>query len=277
MGNRLIHIYDSHMWLSQRSEGPLSHAICRQKLSETEIFQLFIKPNNFRNRAGFHLRVGEEPLEVDLPHYQCSSVYRERTHEMLDLRLLATSSEIRVQATKLIYLTNTFSFEKLNILRGWLQMVPPHLLAYVQHLNIEMPLVRFTKGHPAGLPFDTAGWTTFFSADINAQLPRLKSLSLAVLLDGLVTCWRNTARGEFMNTFRPLRQLKHLRAFTIVINENKKHERGRHGLCADQTHDQAPRYTFWERKELRRVWAEEIREMILGERRDYERQPCVRA
>ena len=251
MGNRQIHIHSHH--------GRLSHVICRQKLSEMEIFQLFIKPASFRNRIDFHLRLAEEPLEVENPHWQCIPCWSTCIRDMLDLRLLATSSEIREQATKLMYQTNTFSFETLPVLNRWLPMVPPHLLACVQHLNIEMP---FSHGTITNDRFD---WALFFPKDINAKLPHIKSLNLAVLLDGLVTCWRNTfLRDVCTDTFRPLRQLKHLRTFTIVINEHKERNPGYHVFCEDQTHDRNPRYTFWARKEIRRVWAEEIREMVLG-------------
>ena len=261
MGNRVIHIYDREELVGKpRTAGPLSHSICRQKLSETEIFQLFIKPPSFKNRIEFHLRPCEEPVEVDAPHEKCHS--RLLPRETLDLRLLATSCQIRRDATRVIYTTNIFSFNALNILKRWLQMVPPHLLTYVQHLNIEVPM-------QGGCPkFETGSWRVLYSGDLNAKLPHLKSLSVGVFLNGLVTCWRNnpTSRRAFMNTFRPLRQLKCLQSFTMVINEYVKHDGAMHERCADQTHDENPRYSYWVRKELRRVWAEEVREMVLGGR-----------
>ena len=278
MGNHLIHIYDRDSRISYplRHKNVLSHCLCRQKLSEIEIFQLFISPNNFKNRIDYHLRPSEDLREVDAPHRDC--VFRTRREkEMLDLRLLHTSPEIRKQATKLIYQTNTFSFDTFRTLKRWLQTVPSHLLAYVQHLNIEMPMKRATVDDPTGPKFNTARWTALFSADINEKLPRIKTLSVAVLLEGLVTCWRNTTSRKFTDTFRPLRQLKHLRDFTIVINENRTHDSGKHDHCADPTHDKTPRYSFWERKELRKVWAEEIREMVLGNHREYATSPNVDA
>ena len=277
MGNHLIHICKSdtgNFYKSRASKSPLSHCLCRQELSEIEIFQLFIRPVSFKNRIDYHLRPSEDRLEVNAPHRACYHRTRRET-KMLDLCLLHTSPEIGKQASKLMYQTNTFSFETLEILKTWLQMVPSHLLAYVQHLNIEMPIDRATADDPTGPKFDTAGWTALFSTDINDKLPHIKTLSVAVLLEGLVTCWRNTTSREFTDTFRPLRQLKHLQDFTLVINENKTHDRGKHKHCADRTHDKNPKYSFWERKELRKVWAEEIREMVLGNHREYARSPNV--
>ena len=197
-------------------------------------------------------------MEVNAPHYECHRRLLPRV--TLDLRLLATSSQIRKDATRVIYTTNTFSFQAHNILKRWLQMVPPHLLTYVQHLNIEMPM-----GYPQ---FEADSWRVLYSGDLNAKIPHLKSLSLGVLMHGLVTCWRNNpiSRRAFMNTFRPLRQLNCLQTFTIVINEHIMHDVSMHERCADSTHDEPPRYSYWPRKELRRVWAEEVREMVLKNR-----------
>ena len=268
MGHRQIHIHDIFEPQVEREKLLLSHFLCHQKLSETEIFERFIKPVSFKNRIDFHLRPCEEPQEIGYPHRDCDDIRYHKT-EMLDLRFLTTSSEIAREATKLIYLTNTFSFYNVPILGKWMQIVPSHLLAYVQHLNMEMPAHREFV-HQSGPSFDVAGWTAFFSGDLQAKLPHLRTLSLAVHLQGLVTCWRNTASREFMDTFRPLRKLKYLRAFTIVINEYYKHEE-MHSRCADRTHDKKPRYSYWDRKKLRQVWAEEIREMVLGDRSDFKR------
>ena len=257
MGSHLIHIYEN-----RETDYQLSHYICCQKLSEMEIFQMFITPPKFKNRIDFHMRPCKDPVEVEAPHYKCRFYIRYK--EMLDLRPLATSFEIKKEATKLLYSTNTFSFDELNILKRWLSTVPTHLLTHVQHLNIEMPL-HGRKTIEVEKIFDAAGWTSFFSTDLHIRLPNIKSLTITLFMQGLVTCWHNSKKRQIMDTFRPLRQLKHLRTFTVLINEDRRHDRHLHEPCADREHDKTPRYSFWERKELRRVWAEEIREMVLGD------------
>ena len=64
--------------------------------------------------------------------------------------------------------------------------------------------------------------------------------------------------------FRPLRQLRALRVFTVVINDAQMASQCAQAVHHGETHKSAARYTFFVRKEVRRVWAEEIRGVVLG-------------
>ena len=97
-----------------------------------------------------------------------------------------------------------------------------------------------------------------------SQFPELASLHVAITLGGYVTCFWLSQGTEITGMFCPLRQLRRLGVFTVVINDTQMTNECTQDVHDEKTHASAARYTFFARKEVRRVWAEEIREVVLG-------------
>ena len=96
------------------------------------------------------------------------------------------------------------------------------------------------------------------------HFPKLESLHMSTTLFSHVTCFRLSQGMAFTEMFLPLRQLARLRVFKMVITDHGVRDSCPQEVHDNETHAREPRYTFWARKEVRRVWAEEIRDVVLG-------------
>ena len=184
-----------------------------------------------------------------------------------DFHFLRVSKEILLEATKLLYSTNTWDFDCPVALGLWIDTIPRNMLPWVRHLRLEMSM-----GSPTDYRPDfrlTSQWKKVLGHVVPRQFPSLRTLSLAIYLEGNILCWRKSQATTFNEMFRPLRSLSRLQSlFVIFLIDN--FEDARPGSCSqslhdDEVHRQGAKNTFWRRKEVGRAWAEEIRAVILDD------------
>lgn len=118
----------------------------------------------------------------------------------------------------------------------------------------------------------TLGGCTFTWAQaiqrIPGELQNLVSVNVVLYLAEWLTCWRNSQAKYLTNVFKPLNQLRDLRALTVVFNEEDRRLDGFHvaGTWCGQPHcDHSTLQAHnsdW-RAQIGTMWAEEIRELVL--------------
>lgn len=286
VGNRTIHVRSKTVTRGGKDYTMVFHHTCRCPWSETEIYNACAKPDaspdsNTQGKTFLY------------PHKLCSHCPENCSHlnngfpaleplQAVDLSILATSSEAMVEARKLFYSTNTFSFDKESLLRKWLPTVPPDMKPWVRSIHLQ-------NADP-GLGSVIARLPT--------ELPNLKRLHISLVWFGFVTCNRLIAyKMNIAEAFRPLRQLQKLKTFTVVMHDvlaptmtgcpGGYHDEATHDDDLNyMDSDLGQEHVFWEyhdsthrgeylsrednthnveaRKELCRVWAEEIREVVLS-------------
>ena len=268
VGNRTIHVRDALLSVPNQTKSNglscpyrLRYYVCKSRLSEAEIYESYNKPVVFKNRIDWHMRPRLETMSN--LHFGCICT-EQRASLHIDLNILAASREAHDEAVKAFYSTNKWSFRDTSALEKWLAAIPDEFLLLVQHVHLELRMTRYVTDVRSGL----AEWRVMLSHAIHTKLPNLRSLNLTITLGGFATCWRESQGEAFTNVFRPLRQLKQLREFTVVMNPSTDScEQGLHDENTHTPFDNCAEYdkkeTFWERKELRRVWAEEIRDFVL--------------
>lgn len=288
VGKRTIHVRSKQVTEGPKTYIQIFHHTCRCPYSETEIY----------NACSKSIASPDSDTQGKLaiyPHKLCSHCPENCTHrdngfpaleplKAVDLSLLATSSEANDEAKKLFYSTNTFSFQWERDLRSWLLTVPADMKPWVRSLHLKTSVF--------------AGELTQTIAQLPAELPNLRTVHISIIWFGFVTCRRlNHDEKEIAKIFRPLRQLQKLKTFTVVMKDvlapsftgctTWEHDAGTHdyeketpGSELDQDH------LFWDhgdsshcgeyrskedntnnvevRRELCRVWAEEIREVVLS-------------
>ena len=229
----------------------------------------------FRNRIDEHTRPREE--EDPDPHFSCIPRHYLAMPPFLDTQILQVSREARYEGLKLLYGTNMRSFADPWILKKWLGMtdsledapwsqtlMPPWgMVASIRHLRLDLRLDTVSWEQIIVEPRRMEGLWRDILLVLPLHFPNLGSLHLSITLFGYVTCSRLSQGMELTEMFRPLRQLGRLKVFTVVINDRASRE-----YCAQEVHDKethasAPRHTFFARKEVRTVWAEEIRKLVL--------------
>ena len=270
VSDRLIHIQTRVYSRSSKSgqryyDHRICHAICRCELSETDIYNLYAAPVVSQNKMDPHMRPWIEYWE-DL-HSICRTGdgYSGQT---LDLRLLRISREAGKEATRLFYSTNTFSFENdgrchewAPTLERWVAAIPHNLLFFVRHLHFKMSL----EGHVSNSKTLTYVFDHTVLKRVPGIFPSLQSLNLVITLYRYVTCWRKSQNAVFMQKFLSLSQLKDFKVFTIWFHvDMPRHINFCQPICDEETHEKKARETYWQRREIRRIWAEEIRNLVLG-------------
>lgn len=224
----------------------------------------------FANKIDRHLRPREDPFDLWHLHGRCIRQYNtpDWPHAKLDLGLLRSSREAYSAAKKALYASNVFSFSSLNALQYWIAKIPPGAQISVQSIHLELQWVEGYVGNPTRLQTrhhkDLCLWRKFLDEDFTVQLPNIRELHINILLDGPITCWREVHGSDLTQMFLPLRRLRDLKRknLTVTLAElshqcpllDSHHARREHSLGHG--------VTFWERKEIRRQWAEEIRELI---------------
>ena len=138
------------------------------------------------------------------------------------------------------------------------------------------------SGDLANVNSSVAAWKSVLCDTLPVGLPGLRTLNLSIELEGFVTCWRKAQSSAFTSIFRPLRQLQQIEEFTVVMKPDGAsdcfglqklhpdwcgqpvHDQDSH-VASDGSHEYSmnKKARFWERTEARRVWAEEIRAMVL--------------
>ena len=199
-------------------------------------------------------------------HGECSDCPREK----IDLGLLHMSREAYTISKRALYAYNVFSFESLDALKHWIIKLSPDAQLSVQKIHLELQWVyghiRDVR-HPATWHHkDLLLWRRFLDEDFTVQLPNIKELHIDISVDGRITCWREVQGPDLTQMFLPLRRLRALKRgkLTVTFTElnsnlgcpllNYDHDESEHSLATG--------VTFWDRKEVRRQWAEEIRDLI---------------
>ncbi|KAG7002102.1 hypothetical protein G7Y79_00029g063980 [Physcia stellaris] len=223
-------------------------------MSQLEIYEEYAQPVKFKNRVDWHMRPREET--VSKPHDDCcpssKATLEVGVATTLDLYLLRSSREAHREAGRLLYSSNKWLFDDVSAFRDWLAAVPPVFLPLVQHVGLQMAM----SGDLANVNSSVATWKT-------------------ILCDTLPS-------SAFTSIFRPLRRLRQIEEFTVVMKPDggsdcfglqklhpdwcgqPLHDHDSH-VASDGSHEYSmnKKARFWERTEARRVWAEEIRAMVL--------------
>lgn len=215
---------------------------------------------------GRHLRPREEPPAYHWPHRACyenlqSSNKRVENANSLLLPLLV-SSEFRNEGLKIIYSTTTFSFAQPRAIKKWLATVPQDMRHHIKHIHLDIDMDWYISSSERGITSETMQWAKVTSAIIPRDFPNTKTLHLSFSFNAIAACWR-LSHAEFLrNMIRPLQSLNKLSNLTVIINESYN------SLCdlsvRGTSHDQDHKTNFFNRKRsIRRIRAEEIRDMVL--------------
>ena len=251
----------------------LSNFRCLCDLTDEALHDLFTKPVVFKNRVDRHMRPREEEPQLVHPHRGCMDRQNRNALRAVDLSLFAVSREIEREALRIFYSTNTFSFSSAPTVNKWLgvshspatlwsQSLRPPSNDCVQKLRLEnRPFIRTT--YFSEVQYD-AGYLARALEALSIQLPNLASLHLSITIDGYVTCFRKAHATAFERLFRPLGQLMKLKTFTLVILEDDAS--CNLAIHDTETHAHRKRDTYYERKEIRQMWAEEIRKLVMDEK-----------
>ena len=218
-----------------------------------------------------HLRPRKDAVEDRLLHQKCTRGCQRNTSDTgalakLDLNLLLSSLEANSAAKKALYASNVYSFKSVDVLKHWIAKIPPSAQMSVRSIRLEIHWegghVRDPRSHHKGLQL----WRKFLDEHFTVQLPNIRELHINISVDGRITCWREVQGSDLTQMFFPLRRLKDLRRRNLTVTLTELHPPN-HCPLRDYHHDYRehslnPKVTFWDRKELRRQWAEEIRELI---------------
>ncbi|KAG7005908.1 hypothetical protein G7Y79_00017g042900 [Physcia stellaris] len=275
VGNRMIHI------VAKNATCPLHPHYCTSRVSEAQKYEYYSKPVVFKNRIDFWMRPRDAPL-YDL-HRFCGyptdgATPEDAVRRKLDLGLLRVSQEAYREAGKCFWMSNRWSFASTTALRRFLVEVPPQMISLIRHLHLTMH-VDGDLEHPKeddsiydspGTIFNITAWKKILDDIMPVRFKEVQTLNLSIYLQGHPGCYRRSQGPEFSAMFQSLRRLR-LKEFTVVMNQNTladchqrlhihNHNNDTHGLSVNTSLSR----TFFERKELMRVWAEEIREVVLG-------------
>lgn len=271
-GTRLIHIAErpsaqscdpKNDDLDNRSR--LHHYICFLSLSETDIYERYAAPQLFKATLE-RLRRRYPFRSLALRHSGCDghfdNVCEQKEGASLDLSFRKVSSEFRVEGLKIFYSTTTFSFARPHVLRRWLASIPDGLRSYVRNIHLDMEM----DGEIGEVRTEAAQWANLILFCFAPKLTHVSTLHLSISLTGYITCWRRSQAAAVNGVFRPLRELRHLNVFTVVVQEQGSYLEGCKP-CRQRVH-LAPHddrnYSFLlERRALARTWAEEIRDLVL--------------
>ena len=254
----------------------LSNYRCICDLTDEALHDWFAEPVVFKNRVDWHMRPRAQDRNFVEPHGYCiNGDYTDTTH-LTDLSLFAVSRNIKHDALRIFYSTSTFSFSSITTLEKWLGISaspftswsqslrpPSDLKDCIQKLRLESKPLAHRMLRPLEIEFDARYLAQAFRI-LSMQLPNLTSLHLSLSIDGYATCFRQSHGTTFVRLFQPLRRLKKLKWFTLVILEDN----ATCGLAIHdkETHERGSRDTFFERKKIRQMWAEEIANLVVGEK-----------
>ena len=263
IGNRMIHIegnWDDHVYPVWKGQSLYigSHSVCCAEVSSAENYGTFSTARDLIPHPELDILWSRHPKYYDTT--RCGWAI-----PALDLTGLKWSPKTWRRASRLLYSTNTYAFTILPHLKAWLAAVPPEMRPHIHRIHLA-PLIL--TGHVLESSSYAFEWNTFFSEEMVAQIPKLRSLVLEINLRGFVSCWYISQASAFTEMFRPFRQLP-LKSVTVVIRDYKHAWMPERYACGQREHQAEhhaipPNESFEQRKELRRTWAEEIRAMCLG-------------
>ena len=248
----------------------LSHYRCNSNITDQAFHDWFAKPVVFKDRIDCHMRPREDEKQFKEPPHNGCMPWRHRGE--VDLSWLAVSREIKRDALKIFYRTNTFSFTSPVTLGKWLGTIatpatrwsqslrpPPDLKAIIRKLRLENALIAWSTKNE----FDAMAWPKALFI-LPKHFPDLTTLHLTITIEGYVNCFRESHGFAFVDSFLPLRQLEKLNFFTLVILETQ--DTCKQIMHDTEMHEKRARDTHFERREIRQIWAEEIRKLVMGEK-----------
>ena len=253
VGNRTLHVLQNMMDWPEPIGGGLYCYTCHTGSSQFDVYNSYTKMI-FEDRTGSAL----EELNLD---QGCRCCFIEREQYNIDLSLLSVSKEAAREAQKMFYSSNTWYFHNPGVLFDWLTVIPSEKLALVQSLHLVIHVYRYMSAPgPYGI-----GWKNVLSDHVSARLPNLKTLHFELYADGflvepivpspqIATFTRQTKEAEVVEFFRPLQRLEKLKYCTVVMYQLR--------FGGEEVLNMGP---LWPRKEALRVWAEDIRSLIIGE------------
>ena len=265
----------------------MGHYLCQSKVSELDLYASTLKKLDAVNEAEDHDLPCKHIMDTRFdPHRFCQpggSFSRDWKPLQLNSGLLTVSAETKMEATKLLYSTNTFSFDSLKTMRKWLASIPPDLRVLVQSIRLE---IWWCKGKVLEQKNDKRlspyVWTKFFDQDLAIQLPNLTDLNLAIHLPSRTVRCRDKQDTTLICMFLPLHRLKSLKKekLIVVIHEYGENTIEDSGQCSldlkveewtpeKLTHEERAKIrkraaaALRHEAKMRREWTEHIEEVIL--------------
>ena len=147
----------------------------------------------------------------------------------------------------------------------------PNNCLWVRKLRLEIHTGKSKHGLRGHVELYPWAWII---EELVEVLPSLQDISVALYLKGYVNCWRMSETTWMNRMFRPFCKLADLKTFGIFINDFDMlvsegwARNGQDGLCSQnicdrRVHIKRDKETFFERRRVGRVWAAEIRVMVL--------------
>ena len=268
-GHRLIHIHDK-TYLDWRGvalvDYKLTYQMCSSQISEDELYEVYSTPVAFKNAMDRHLRPREEPPAYHWPHQACydhlhSGMGAANANLLLLLLPQYVSSEFRIEGRKIFYSTTTFSFAQPRTITKWLATVPQDMRHRTKNIHLDIDMDWYTSFRIPGVASGNMQWAKVTACIIPRDFPNTETLHLSFDFNAIAACWRLSHAGFLRDMVRPLQGLKKLGNLTVVINEryNPDCRLRLHGASHDKDH----KTNYFHRKAIRRIWAEEIRDMFL--------------
>ena len=269
VGNRTLHV--GYSW-PEPDDPPFSGHVywyrCYSQYSQFELYDSYAAPVIFEDKMGSI--VPQEERKFDFEKL-CLCVAR--TRYFVDLRLLGVSKETAREAHRLFYSSNTWNFRHADIFGAWLALTPAEKLALVHRLHLEIPFDhRMSK--PGGL---VDHWKNTLTDQAIAQLPSVQVLHLELYVSRFVlqpdtgsppslpgSISRQAKGNVIAELLQPLQKLKRLKTCTVVMVEKeydfamRLHRRNWYFDNKDRERG------LWARKEALRLWAEDIKGLILS-------------
>ena len=197
----------------------ITSLVCLSDLSEEELYKWNTQPiSDDTIRKRWH----PKQRELHIPHNRCRTGIGQLSPRSLARRLipniLRVSKEAHIEGTKLLYSTNTFSFDCIEVLKRFLAQATVDQQSQIEDLRLTMNFQGHgtyvcgtsLKGHVKRAPHPgIVAWSRVFSGVIVPQLPNLESLSLCIGLEGR---W---IRPKCLSTAHHLR--KELSYFLITL------------------------------------------------------------
>ena len=251
VGNRTLHVLSQTSWPTSSSSFLYCYT-CHTGSSQFEVYNSYAKPMIFEDKT-------EEELSFNFDQ-GCNCKFLERGQYNIDLSLFRVSKEAAREAQRMFYSSNTWHFYDPGVCYDWLAVIPLEKLALVQSLHLVLPVYRYMSTPGA----NGIGWKIVLSDHLSTRLPNLKILHLEVYADGFVvepivpsppfeTFTRQAKETEVTEFFQPLQRLENLKHCTVVMRQ--------HRISGPGIEQMGP---LWPRKEALRVWAEDIRSLIMS-------------
>ena len=284
IGRQTVHIgrqgFDTEVGYIDRGHGideinetawKLAHWTCSSRVPDSEVLKWYSQPMDESKLDKSAIkwefrRFGKDPECYVRPHAYCRGFTEpDMAENHLDLRWLLVSKKFRHEASKLLFNNHKFDFDRVSDILLWISAVPPEFRPYIRHIRLTLnfnasalsPTTRITE------------WSLFFVHVMPSRLSGLTSLDLVINLNSFASCWSLQPAAGFQSVFLPLRSLKNLASFTVIINELGFFEGGTrcdqlmHADDCVKWHQGHSMEKFWERKEIRRKMADKIMEMVL--------------